>query len=160
MSVNAHTRLTDRSGKGAEKLLGELELAGDACHLGAGAITVRDVLEKLIETRPLAYTTVMTVMSRLADKGLLVADKQGKTYHYRPAYSREEFEVQAASQVVQSLITDFGGEIAISQFVEQLSAANPEQLARRRGTPWFWAQRVGNSFLEQRFANSLYIMTL
>lgn len=130
MSVNAYTRLTDHSGKGAEKLLGELELAVMHVIWKRGTTTVREVLETLVETRPLAYTTVMTVMSRLADKGLLVVDKQGKTYHYRPANSREEFEAQAVSQVVQSLITDFGGEIAISQFVEQLSAADPEQLAR------------------------------
>jgi predicted transcriptional regulator len=128
--VNAYARLTNRSGKGAEKLLGELELAVMDVIWERGIITVREVLEALMETRPLAYTTVMTVMSRLADKGLLVADKQGKTYHYRPAQSRAEFEAQTVGQVVQSLIRDFGGEIAISQFVEQLSAADPEQLAR------------------------------
>lgn len=128
--MNAYTRLTDRSGKGAEKLLGELELAVMHVIWERGIVTVRDVLEALVETRPLAYTTVMTVMSRLADKGLLIVNKQGKTYHYRPAYSREAFEAQAVGQVVQSLITDFGGEIAISQFVEQLLATDPEQLAR------------------------------
>lgn len=130
MAVKRYNKLVGRSGKGAEKLLGELELAVMRIVWEGETVTVREVLEKLTKTRPLAYTTVMTVMSRLADKGLLIANKQGKTYHYRSAYSREEFEAQAASQVVQSLITDFGGEIAISQFVEQLSAADPEQLAR------------------------------
>lgn len=130
LSVNAYTRLTGRSGKGAEKLLGELELDVMRIVWERETVTVRDVLAVLAATRPLAYTTVMTVMSRLADKGLLIVNKQGKTYHYRPAYSREEFEAQAVSQVVQSLITDFGGDLAISQFVEQLSAADPEQLAR------------------------------
>lgn len=130
MAGKRYRKLFDHSGTGAEKLLGDLEL--DVMHIvwEREAVTVREVLEVLAETRPLAYTTVMTVMSRLADKGLLVVNKQGKTYHYRPAYSREEFEAHAVSQVVQSLITDFGGEIAISQFVEQLSAADPEQLAR------------------------------
>ena len=125
-----YRQLTSRAGRGAEKLLGELELDVMRIVWGRGSMTVRDMLEALTETRPLAYTTVMTVMSRLADKGLLMVNKQGKTYHYYPAYSREEFEAQAVSRVVQSLITDFGGEVAISQFVEQLSAADPEQLAR------------------------------
>ena len=130
MSVNAYTRLTNSSGRGAEKLLGELELEVMHVIWERGIVTVRQVLETLVETRPLAYTTVMTVMNRSADKGLLIVNKQGKTYHYRPAYTREAFEAQAVSQVVQSLITDFGGEIAISQFVEQLTATDPEQLAR------------------------------
>lgn len=130
MATKRYHKIADRSGTGAEKLLGELEL--DVMHIvwERETVTVRDVLEVLTETRPLAYTTVMTIMSRLADKGLLIANKQGKTYHYRASQSQDEFEAQAVGQVVQSLITDFGGEIAISQFVEQLSAADPEQLAR------------------------------
>lgn len=130
MPAKRYRQLTNRAGQGAEKLLGELELDVMRVVWERESMTVRDVLEALAETRSLAYTTVMTVMSRLAGKGLLVVDKQGKTYHYRPAYSREEFEAQAVGQVVQSLINNFGGEMAISQFVEQLSAADPEHLAR------------------------------
>jgi predicted transcriptional regulator len=130
MSANVYARLTSRSGVGVEKLLGELELDVMRVAWEHGAVTVRDVLETLVQTRPLAYTTVMTIMSRLADKGLLITDRHGKTYRYRPAQSREEFEAQIVGQVVQSLISDFGGEMAISQFVAQLSAANLEQLAR------------------------------
>lgn len=130
MAGKRYHKLVDRPGTGTEKLLGELEL--EVMHIvwEREIVTVRDVLETLTQTRPLAYTTVMTVMSRLADKGLLVADKRGKTYYYRASQSEDEFEAQAVGAVVQSLITDFGGEIAISQFVEQLSAADPEQLAR------------------------------
>lgn len=130
MAAKHYQKMTNRSGIGAEKLLGELEL--DVMHIvwERKVVAVRDVLETLTEKRSLAYTTVMTVMSRLADKGLLVADKRGKTYYYRASQSEDEFEAQAVGAVVQSLITDFGGEIAISQFVEQLSTADPEQLAR------------------------------
>jgi predicted transcriptional regulator len=130
VSANPYSRLTDRSGKGAEKLLGDLELAVMEVAWDRDEVTVRDVLEVLAEKRPLAYTTIMTVMGRLADKGLLLVDRQGKTYHYRPAQTRDAFEARAVGQVVQSLIDDFGGEMAISQFVEQLSTTDPEQLAR------------------------------
>lgn len=95
-----------------------------------GRVTVRDVLEALEPTRPLAYTTVMTVMSRLAEKGLLHTEKQGKTYFYRATFTEQELEVQAVGRMVQSLIADFGGEVAISQFVEKLSAVDPDKLAR------------------------------
>jgi predicted transcriptional regulator len=72
----------------------------------------------------------MTVMGRLADKGLLTTEKKAKTYHYRAAHTQEQFEAQMAGRVVQSLLDDFGGETAINQFVKQLTEAAPERLAR------------------------------
>src|SRR5712692_9334365 len=56
--------------------------------------SVRMVTERLNRSRPekpLAYTTVMTVMSRLAGKGLLGRQLTGKTYEYRARYSQTEF---------------------------------------------------------------------
>lgn len=130
MPTNPYSKWTRRPGKGAEKLLGELELAVMRVAWSRQAVTVRKVLDVLTKKRPLAYTTVMTVMGRLAEKGLLVAEKRGKSYLYRAAQTREELENRVAGQVVHSLITDFGGEVALSQFVKQLSETNPEQLAR------------------------------
>ena len=130
MAAKRYTRFTDRSDQGVEKLLGELELEVMRVVWERGIVTVRHVLDTLTETRPLAYTTIMTVMTRLADKGLLAVDKQSKSYRYRAVQTREGFEAQAVGRVVQSLINDFGGEIAINQFVEKLSAVDPDQLAR------------------------------
>jgi len=130
MPLHPYSKTIRRTGKGAEKLLGELELAIMLVVWKRESATVRDVVAALIKKRPLAYTTIMTVMGRLANKGLLVAEKRGKTHHYRAARTREEFEAQAAGQMVQALITDFGGEIAISQFVKELSVTDPDQLAR------------------------------
>ena len=119
-----------RSGKGVERLLGDLELAIMRAAWSRESVTVRDVLEALARKRPLAYTTVMTVMGRLADKRLLLAEKRGKSYLYRATRTREEFEAQTAGEMVYSLISDFGEEIAISQFVKQLSETDPGQLVR------------------------------
>lgn len=130
MPPRPYRKITQRPGKGAEKLLGELELAIMRVAWSRKSVTVRDVVAVLNKKRPLAYTTVMTVMSRLAEKGLLVAEKGGKTYTYHAAHTREEFEARAAGQVVHSLITDFGGEVALSQFVKELAASDPDQLAR------------------------------
>ena len=119
-----------RSGKGVEKLLGELELEIMQVVWTHDEVTVRDVLETLTPHRTLAYTTVMTIMGRLVEKGVLITNKQGKTFRYRPALNRDQFEAQAVGRVVQSLLTDFGSELAVSQFVEHLSAVDPAQLAR------------------------------
>lgn len=121
---------SEQSGHGVEKLLGELELAIMRIIWDRDTVTVREVLDALTQTRPLAYTTVMTIMSRLAEKGLLTTTRQGKTYQYRATLTPDALKAQAVGRVVQTLLTDFGGEIAIRQFVEQLAAVDPAQLHR------------------------------
>jgi predicted transcriptional regulator len=55
-----------------------------------GALTVREVHERLVGTRELAYTTVMTVLDRLAKKHLTERERDGKAWRYRSAAPREE----------------------------------------------------------------------
>ncbi|EGX61074.1 CopY family transcriptional regulator [Streptomyces zinciresistens K42] len=73
-------------------VLGALE--GEVMRVCWGAekpVTVRQVLDELNtdRTQPLAYTTVMTVMSRLAEKGVLNRAPQGRGYAYTPAVADE-----------------------------------------------------------------------
>lgn len=51
-------------------------------------LSVRDVHELLAEDRDLAYTTVMTVLDRLAKKGFVVRNLDGRAWLYRPTNSR------------------------------------------------------------------------
>ncbi|MBI3760612.1 MAG: BlaI/MecI/CopY family transcriptional regulator [Chloroflexi bacterium] len=128
MPARSYTKITRRAGKGAEKFLGELELAIMNVAWARESVTVRDVVATLKKRRP-AYTTIMTVMGRLAQKGLLTQIKEGKAHVYRAALTREAFETQAAGAVVHSLLADFG-DIALAQIVKELSQAGPDQLAR------------------------------
>ena len=50
--------------------------------------TVRDVYEKLLEHRKIAYTTVMTMMKILETKGHLKTNQEDKAYVYRPSQPR------------------------------------------------------------------------
>ena len=54
-----------------------------------GPSTVRDVLEVLNETRPRAYTSVMSLMNVMTDKGQLARREQGRAFVYEPACERE-----------------------------------------------------------------------
>jgi predicted transcriptional regulator len=72
------------------RLLPELELEVMKVLWRRDAATVADVQEELKPARPLAYTTVMTVLDRLARKGAADRDKQGRGYLYRPAVSQQE----------------------------------------------------------------------
>jgi predicted transcriptional regulator len=130
MDLKHFTQKSGHVGKGVEKLLGDLEMDIMRVVWVHESVTVREVLTAVSTSRTLAYTTVMTVMSRLADKGLLNVDRQGKTHTYRAAYTREAWEAQTVGQVVQSLISDFGGEVAVSQFIEQVTAVDPMLLKK------------------------------
>lgn len=130
MASQPNRNYTDLADKGIETLLGELELAIMRIVWTRDTVTVRDVRDALAHTRPLAYTTVMTVMGRLVEKGLLATTKQGKTYQYQAIQTPDAFKAQAVGRLVQALLRDFGGDIAISQFVEQVSVIDPTQLER------------------------------
>lgn len=80
-------------------------------------LSVRSVLHELNEGRQqqLAYTTVMTVMARLADKGILHRERNGRGYVYEPALPDE------AAIAVRSVVRDFG-EAAVAQFVDEARA--------------------------------------
>lgn len=88
------------------------------------ACTVGEVLGRLNEGRqpPLAYTTVMTVMARLAEKDVLRRKLIGRGYRYEAAVFDE------ASIAVRSVMRDFG-EAAIAQFVDD-ARADPKLLRR------------------------------
>lgn len=97
-------------------------------QLGSG--TVRDVLNALSsEAAPeLAYTTVMTVMGNLAEKGLLQSKLAGRTYVYTPTIAKDEFVRDQIKSVLDALFDRFT-EPTFSYFVERLNASDPEQLA-------------------------------
>ncbi len=106
-----------------EKFLGPLEAAVMERLWKRGRATVRDVVEDLGRSRALAYTTVMTIMTRLHEKGLLARDRDGKTYIYRPAVSRQEHRERLSRELVRGLVDEFG-DVALAQFAEELDGVD------------------------------------
>src|SRR5262245_21627042 len=64
-----------------------------------GTATVREVYEELLKSRKIAYTTVMTMMGVLEQKGRLSKTQKDRAYVYSPTESRGE--------VVGSMVQDF-----------------------------------------------------
>jgi predicted transcriptional regulator len=93
-------------------------------------LPVREVAEALNTGReaPLAYTTVMTVMSRLAGKGLLSRSRAGRRFVYAPAVA------DTAEIAVRSVLEEFG-DAALARFVRraELDPALAERLRRLMG---------------------------
>jgi predicted transcriptional regulator len=120
MDLNRYHFTFDPRKKGLRKILGDLETDVMEAIWERGRATVHDVHERLAAAdRELAYTTVMTVMSRLADKGLLEKRKDGAAYVYMPAASKEEFTGRTFGTVLSELLDDFTAP-AMSQFVEHM----------------------------------------
>jgi predicted transcriptional regulator len=110
-----------------EKLLGPLEAELVRAAWEAGRpVSVRDVLERVNNGRrpPLAYTTVMTIMSRLTDKGVMRRHQEGRGYIYEPVAA------DPAALAVRGVMRDFG-EAAMVQFAEE-AKSDPRVLRRLR----------------------------
>ncbi|MCK4572883.1 MAG: BlaI/MecI/CopY family transcriptional regulator [candidate division Zixibacteria bacterium] len=77
--------------KGAAVFLGPTEALLMELAWEKKSVTVKQALYALPPEKELRYTTVMTVLGRLAEKALLKRRKQGRVYVYEPALSRDEF---------------------------------------------------------------------
>jgi predicted transcriptional regulator len=94
--------------------------------------TVRDVLEALNHgPKQRAYTTVMTIMRRLDDKGLLSRERHGKTDVYSVAIGRDDYLEARAGAEVAGLVDEFG-DVALAHFARQMASLDPERARRLR----------------------------
>lgn len=98
----------------------------DAVWRAERPVAVREVVDDLNGRRAeaLAYTTVMTVMSRLADKDVLSRRKAGRSYVY------EANAPDAAGIAVKDVLRAYG-DVAVAHFVDE-ARADPTLLRRLR----------------------------
>jgi len=108
--------------------LGELESAVMVAVWDLGQASVADVRRSLGEDRA-AYTTVMTVLSRLTDKGLLRRRKDGRAFIYEATREQQSVAVSLMQGVVDRL---YGGSSsrAIANLIEADDAVDDDELAR------------------------------
>lgn len=91
-----------------------------------GEITVREVMDALNSkaATPRAYTTYMTVMRRLADKGILTRKRSGHRDAYAARLTREDYQQRRAGAEVRQLVNEFG-DVALAHFARSLSGLDP-----------------------------------
>jgi predicted transcriptional regulator len=92
----------------------------------AAPTTVREIVDQLQRERPIAYTTVMTVMDTLFKKGWLRRQLDGRAYRYEPVATRERY---SAELMRDALDTSSDRTAALAHFLEQLS---PEEASALR----------------------------
>ena len=116
--------------KGLRKVFGELEASIMTCLWTRGQGTVADVYKELATQRELAYTTVKTIMERLAEKGVLQRDRRQRAYVYTPTQSQEAFVRQVSDAVLNGLFEDFGATISAHLLEETVRQCDLEELDR------------------------------
>lgn len=92
------------------------------------ASTVREVHAALAESRDIAYTTVMTVMDRLARKDLVTQQRDGRAYRYRARESRAAM----TAGLMRDTLADFAEHDRGTALVAFVEEASPEDLAALR----------------------------
>jgi predicted transcriptional regulator len=95
-------------------------------------LLVREVRERLHYSRPVAYTTVMTVMTILHGKGVLRREKHGRAWRYWPAEQRAEHDARLMAEILMS-----GGDPAstIREFLSRLRPEHFEAVRNLAGQP-------------------------
>ncbi len=85
-----------------------------------GALTVRDVMNDLHgRGRQVAYTTVLTFLSRLEQKGFVKSDKSGLAYVYRPAVSRDKITSSRLRSLIEQLYDGAAGPLVLQLVREE-----------------------------------------
>ncbi|MBJ8346393.1 BlaI/MecI/CopY family transcriptional regulator [Antrihabitans sp. YC2-6] len=92
--------------------------------------TVREVHELLSADRVLAYTTVMTVMNRLARKNLLVQQRDTRAHRFVPVRGRAELVAEMMVDALHEASEADGRRIALVHFVGKVSADEAAALRR------------------------------
>jgi len=97
---------------------------------GRGAAIVKDVCDEMSQRKVTAYTTILTLMGILEEKGALIHSRSGRAYIYKPLLSRE----QATRNQVHDVLTRFfdGNPEKMIESVLENEVKAPEQLATVR----------------------------
>lgn len=127
-----HLRIQDTvrlSAEGLAKVLGDLEarVIRTVWQLDRPA-SARTVHERIVAEHAVTIHTVITVLNKLVDKGLLHREKREDLLHYEATLTEEEFRTQMSRRVVEGILS-LSPEAVSASFVDVLAERDPAQLA-------------------------------
>jgi BlaI family penicillinase repressor len=89
----------------------ELECMNALWSLGEGS--VREIHSQLAVSRPRAYTTILTIMDRLAQKGIVTRRKAGRAFRYQANLSAEEARFSAVEKIIVGFFSGSADALAL-----------------------------------------------
>ena len=131
MGVNDFKFKFSPSSASPTRVLGPLESDIMEVIWRRGPSTVSQVHKELRARKNIAYTTVMTTMSRLATKKLLDQDKSLPSYLYSARLDRSSFDSYVASGIVEALLAEYRT-IFIDCLISNLGTLNQAERDRLR----------------------------
>lgn len=87
--------------------------------------TIKDVQQVLDQEKPTKFNTVMTVMNRLVDKGILKKRTEGRSSLYTPVQTRADFIHTQSKDMTNELMDEFGN-VVVSHMLNALEEADDE----------------------------------
>jgi len=117
------------SASGLGKVLGDLEARVMRAMWDLGRpVPARVVHERVTDDHDVALLTVITVLNKLVDKGLLTRAKRDDLLHFQPRMSEETFMAIVSRRVVEGVLS-FDQDAMAASFVDVLAERDPEKLA-------------------------------
>ena len=117
------------SAEGLAKVLGDLEARVMAAVWALGKPTpARAVYARVAREHRVELLTVVTVLNKLVEKGLLARDKREDLLHYEARLTEEEFLARASRRVVEGILS-LGPAAVSASLVDVLAERDPAQLA-------------------------------
>ncbi len=109
------------------KILSDLEAEIMEIVWKTGSASVRDVLLEMKKKRKIAYTTVMTVMSRLFEKKVLKRKMNGSgAFVYEAVREKEEFIKEKSQKIIKGFLKEYG-DVAVAQFLDVIESSDPNK---------------------------------
>ena len=106
------------------KILSDLEAEIMEIVWKTGSASVRDVLLEMKKKRKIAYTTVMTVMSRLFEKKVLKRKMNGSgAFVYEAVREKEEFIKEKSQKIIKGFLKEYG-DVAVAQFLDVIESSD------------------------------------
>lgn len=108
------------SGEGLSRFFGPLEAKIIELLWEEREMSIKEVQQRLEAEKTVNFNTVMTVMKRLVEKGVLEKRMRGRTSLFKPIQSRNEFFEAQSRKLTENLLDEFGG-VAITHMLDSIS---------------------------------------
>ena len=104
---------------GLSRFFGPLEAKIMELLWNADELSIKDVQQRLEQDKPVNFNTVMTVMNRLVEKGILKKRLQGRLSLFQPVQSKDRFIEEQSKKITENLLDEFG-DVVITHMLDAL----------------------------------------
>ncbi|MGG0737114.1 BlaI/MecI/CopY family transcriptional regulator [Niallia taxi] len=116
--------------KGLNRFFGPLEARIMDLLWEKEELSIKSVQTHLETDKAVSFNTVMTVMNRLADKGILNKRHVGRSFLYSPMLSREDFLNTQSKELTYELMDEFGSSVVVNHMLDALQNVDEGLVAK------------------------------